>query len=44
MPSSEPAVGLHIQPQAGTSLLSLLVLTSGSLDKWQASGFCVSSQ
>ncbi len=33
--SSEPAVGLHIASQAATSLLSLLVLTASSLERWQ---------
>ncbi len=35
MPSSEPALGLHIAPQAAASLLSLLVLTASSLERWQ---------
>lgn len=37
MPSAEPAVELHIAPQAAASALSLLVLTASSLDKWQVS-------
>ena len=34
-PSPEPAVGLHVAAAAASQDLSLLVLTAGSLDKWQ---------
>ena len=44
MPSSEPAVGLHIASRAAASLLSLLVLTASSLDKWQVGAHRMSSK
>ena len=34
-PSSEPALGLHVAAPAASQHLNLLVLTTGSLDKWQ---------
>ena len=34
-PSSEPAVSLHMASKPGSQQLSLLVLTEGSLDRWQ---------
>ena len=34
-PSPEPALGLHVTAPAASQHLSLLVLTAGSLDKWQ---------
>ena len=34
-PSPEPALGLHVAAPAASQHLSLLVLTVGSLDKWQ---------
>ncbi len=34
-PSPEPAVGLHVASKPGSQQLNLLVLTEGSLDRWQ---------
>ena len=41
-PSPEPALGLHVAAPAASQHLSLLVLTAGSLDKWQV-GTCFAS-
>jgi len=42
-PSSEPVVGLHMVPKAGSQELSLLVLTASSLNKWQVGSSRMSS-